>query len=479
MAAGVWWALAAAGVAAEDLTQAAHISRASYTTAMEELAVWCDQHGLKQQAEVTRAPFAKPDPYKFYVVLLPQQPADSTLPKDASADVIEWNARLTRLKHAQAEALWELARRAAKSQRASLAFELILAALRENPDHEAIRNLLGYQRYEGRWCTAYEVSKLRGGRVWHDKFGWLLASQVARYEKGQRYSGGRWISAEEDARLHRAMQAGWDIETEHYSIRTNHSIEAGVRLGAKLEQLYRVWEQLFVRFYMTDAQLLAAFEGHGRAQSSEHRRHQVAYYRDQEEYNRALRAIVPNIGISIGLYYNPTHRVYCFAGKEQDDRTLFHEGTHQLFSESRATSPNAGRTNNFWMIEGVALFMESLHQENGGWALGGVDDVRFHAAQYRLLQDHFYVPLGEFVGYGMDRLQNDKRIATLYSQAAGLTHFLMFYAGGRYREALVNYLNAIYNGRDTANTLSGLTETSYADLDRQYREFMEAALPRE
>ena len=37
----------------------------------------------------------------------------------------------------------------------------------------------------------------------------------------------------------------------------------------------------------------------------------------------------------------------------------------------------------------------------------------------------------------MDTLQNDPRIRTLYSQAAGLTHFLIYYDDGRYRDALV------------------------------------------
>ncbi len=71
-----------------------------------------------------------------------------------------------------------------------------------------------------------------------------------------------------------------------------------------------------------------------------------------------------------------------------------------------------------------------------------------HAARYRLLHDEFYVPLAEFTGYGMEQIQNDPRIATLYSQAAGLANFLVYYDGGRYRDALVAYLVAVYAGRD-------------------------------
>ena len=54
----------------------------------------------------------------------------------------------------------------------------------------------------------------------------------------------------------------------------------------------------------------------------------------------------------------------------------------------------------------------------------------------------------------MEQLQNDRRIATLYSQSAGLTHFLVHYDGGRYRDALVAYLSAVYGGLDSPNTLA-------------------------
>ncbi|NQT39339.1 MAG: hypothetical protein HQ581_17715, partial [Planctomycetes bacterium] len=110
---------------------------------------------------------------------------------------------------------------------------------------------------------------------------------------------------------------------------------------------------------------------------------------------------------------------------------------------------------------------------DGYYTLGGLDDVRLNAARYRLLKDGFYIPLAEFTQYTAKRIQSDPKIATLYSQAAGLTHFLIHYEGGRYRDAVVDYLTAFYNGKDAAATLSRLTGTSYAELDRQYRQFAE------
>ena len=119
------------------------------------------------------------------------------------------------------------------------------------------------------------------------------------------------------------------------------------------------------------------------------------------------------------------------------------------------------------------MYMESLREENGWYVLGGLDDQRMHAAAFRLLQSRFYVPLAEFSGYGMDQLQHDPRIATLYSQAAGLTHFLIHYDRGRYRDVLVAYLNLIYSGRDAPNSLPELCRVSFSALDGQYRQFVE------
>lgn len=473
----------AAGVArADELTRAAGELRARYAAQLDELAKWCDAEKLAIQAGATRQWLGKRDPNRLYVADLPQTVGRPALPADIPASIAEWDRRFWQLRRAQAKALEALARRAVRADRASLAFELVLAAIREDPDHEGIRRLLGQQKFQGGWYTLYEKEKLRAGQVWHDKYGWLPAKHVRRYEQGERWSGQGWISAEEDARLHRDIASGWDVETEHYTVRTNHSLEAGVRLGVKLEQVYRVWKQLFIRFFATEAQVAELFDGRTRGRRIQLPRLQVVFFRDRDDYVRGLRSAFPHlkedvVAMSEGVYIAAAQRAYFFADKEQDDRTLYHEATHQLFQQSRPTSLDAGQRANFWIIEGIAMYMESLRHEEGFLVLGGFDDVRMLDARYRLLHSNFYVPLSEFASYGMDRLQSDARIKTLYSQAAGLTHFLVHYDGGRYRDALVAYLAAVYSGRDTALTLPQLALSSFAELDKQYREFIQSGGP--
>ena len=464
---------------AADPSRAAEELHAKYAADLEKLAKWCEAGGLTEEAKKTRRVISPTDPYKVYVPALPDEIGPPNLPDDAPAKVVDWDAKLWKLRCDYALTCYEMARRAVRTGRAGLAFALALDAIQANPNYEPARRLFGYQKYRDQWRTLYEAKKLRAGFVWNEKFGWLPKGYEHRYEQGERYSDGRWISADDDAKRHSDIRSGWKIETEHYAIRTNHSIEAGVALGAKLERLNRLWQRLFIRYFASEADVVALFDGRFKRAMASPLRHNVVYFRDRDDYNRALSPRMPNIKQTIGFYRDNPGCAYFFAGKDSDDRTMYHEATHQLFYESRLVAPGVGYRANFWIVEGIAMYMESLRREDGYDVLGGFDDERLNAARVRLLRDHFYVPLSEFVDFGMEKLQKDPRVQTLYSQAAGLTHFLIYYDGARYRDALVTYLSTVYSGRDGHDTLAKLTGANYGDLDKQYREFLEGKRGRE
>ena len=48
---------------------------------------------------------------------------------------------------------------------------------------------------------------------------------------------------------------------------------------------------------------------------------------------------------------------------------------------------------NFWIVEGIACYMELYRSENGQSVVGDPKHVRIEAARHRCLVDHFYVPL--------------------------------------------------------------------------------------
>lgn len=466
------WSVFAAAIQAGNPRQVALETRGKYAAELETLAKWCDQQGLAAQAAETRRRAQPPDPNVIRVLALPIRVGQaSELAAGAPKNLAEWHDRYWKLRREQAKQYFQLARRAIHSGEPSLAFDLVHAAAAEDPDFEPVRRLLGYQDYRGEWRTRWEIRKLRGGSVWDERFGWIRKADLPRYEKGERPYHGRWISADEDARRRADIRNGWDIETEHYSIRTSHSIEAGVRLGQQLEELYRVWKQLFVCYYATPEQVEAMFDRRNPRFNST--RHKVVYFRDRAQYQRDLRGVMPNIEKSEGVYMTGMRRAYFFGGDDADEKTLWHEATHQLFYESRPVARAVGESANCWVIEGIAVYMESLRREGDYYMLGGFDGQRMKAARYRLLRSGFYVPFDKLTRYGLTQFQTDPNVAQLYSQIAGWTEFLIYYDSGRYRDALVRCLSEVYSGSQDPTLLARLCGTSYEELDRQYRKFME------
>jgi hypothetical protein len=181
---------------------------------------------------------------------------------------------------------------------------------------------------------------------------------------------------------------------------------------------------------------------------------------------------MPDIGISMGLYVAENHTAYFYAGSEDSERTMYHEATHQLFQQSRRAGRDVGCKANCWLIEGIAMYMETLRREGDCFVLGGLSDVRMEAARYHVKKKDFYLPFHELVRMGVQDVQGHAEIAKLYSQIAGMTNFLVHYEDGRYRDALVSSLAAIYDGSQDPDLLARATGTSYADLDRQYRAYM-------
>lgn len=437
---------------------------------LDELAGRAHALGMVAESRRTAAwrPVRQPD--RFYL-FLPPEPDDAdrgTEPSFAAA----WQSQFDALRRNYAVELWELTAEALRDGRASLACRLANEVLREDPDHGPARQALGYVRVDGRWRASYERDRIRRGEVWHDRFGWIAREDVAEYEQGMRRSGSTWISAEEDQRRRSRVENGWEVGTAHFQITTNDSLEAGVRTARRLETLYALWRQVFADFWIREGSQQRRFL-HGDLFRFTGRPFQITVFRTRDQYVRALRRHQPMIAMTLGIYFDRHRRSYFFAGLEQHPGTLYHEASHQLFHESRQATRQVGKWNNFWIVEGIAAYMESLRNERDYWVLGGRDADRIVAAKSRLERDGFYVPFGELVRMGTDDIQRDPEIQKLYSQMASAATFLMHYDTGRYRAALMQYLRTVYERRAAPGTLAQLTGTRYDVLDEQYREFLQ------
>ncbi|MCO6046515.1 hypothetical protein NG895_21660 [Aeoliella sp. ICT_H6.2] len=371
--------------------------------------------------------------------------------------------------------LSELAHRAADLGEAALAIRLATEAVVADPDCEPARLALGYEKHDGRWLTSYGARMAGRGLEWNSSYGWIDPEDLPRYEAGERPYRRRWVSKEIDAEKHSNIAQGWQIRTDHFNVTTNHSLEAGVALAGKLEQLHQVWLSLFADFAIDDGELRNRFEKH-RVPGVRSRPYQVVYHRTQDEYNQELVARQPRIAETIGIYFDFQREAHFFFSEEYaTDPTLYHESVHQLFQESDGARRDPGLKDNFWAVEGVATMFESLRQRRSDdgvvyFTIGTPEAGRLASARRRLLEEGYRVPLGDLVTLGKRDLQGRSDLVPLYSQMAGLATFCM--QSPDHRPHFVEYLQQIYAHRAEPATLSTLMGRTYADLDGQYREFL-------
>ena len=393
--------------------------------------------------------------------------------------------------------LFELAQRAAESGHASVALQWATEVVHCEPNHAAARRILGYEQRAGQWLTPFAMKMADRKKAWHPQFGWIGVHDFSRYERGQRRVGNQWVTAEVDSRRHQTIETGWRIRTDHFLVTTNHSLEAGAELATRLEGLHQLWQQLFAAFYLSKREVRQLFRGN-RNPPQRSKPFHVIYHRDRQQYVDALRQRQPQIEKTLGIYFDTLGQAHFYAGKndrlsqasrgqsnhlpalpDQALATLYHEAVHQLFHESRKAARHVGQVANFWVIEGVATYFESLaqHVDSAGqpyYTIGTTTAGRLPAAVERAVKDQFYLPLADFTRFGTFDLQRNPDIRQLYSQAAGLATFLMHTREGVYREPFVQYLLDVYAGRDNGASLAEATGQTSAELDRQYLEFLQS-----
>ena len=167
------------------------------------------------------------------------------------------------------------------------------------------------------------------------------------------------------------------------------------------------------------------------------------YHRDQDDYVAALERRQPRIAETLGIYFDADREAHFFAGDDQERRPRSTTKPSTNCSRNRGPPPGTSATTaNFWIIEGIATYFETLREHRDPQAglyytIGESSAGRLPAARERLLAEAFYVPLDELTRLGKDDLQRYPELAKLYSQSAGLAAFLMDGDEGRYREPLV------------------------------------------
>ncbi len=360
------------------------------------------------------------------------------------------------------------------SQQSCEAVRLVHLVLRDDPDHARAREAGGWVRRGDTWTWPETARRLDRGEAFDPAFGWMPASKLERYRRGERSDRGRWIDAADDEARDRDVKHGREYHADHWDILFTSGMADAAALAERLEETRMVWRQVFGGFAVEPAELERRIGGRGRVAVKSP--HATILCSSRRQYLDELQAFEPRLGMTNGIYWTPTKTIWFFNDAAADPpepnvTTIHHEATHQLFTESRADTERlrelAGARCGFWAIEAAACYLETIRPIPGGWLVGGREAGRAVAARERL-DDGFFMPLAELTAMGRETLQADERLPQIYSQLGGLADFFMNGEGGRYREAFVEYLVRVYTGTAAPDTLSRLCRRSYADLDASY-----------
>lgn len=361
------------------------------------------------------------------------------------------------------------------TRRGGEAIALLHRTLRDDPDHERARTIGSWVKRGEDWVSTSVAKRLDRGEEFDAAFGWLPRGRLDRYRAGERYESGKWVKAADDDAQPRTLKKPWRHQSDHWQIRSSAPPAAAAALAAELETSLLIWQQVFGAYAWDPSDLERRFKGRGRMPLRDP--YAAILVPSREEYVAEVTKFEPAAIRSDAIYWTPTKTAWfaVMPPAANDDvvtaeaRTIRHEGAHQLFAEARSTSPLAGERCGFWAIEAAACYMESAVPTPFGWTLGGPDAGRVPAARERLFDDGFQIPLEELAGLGRRELQADDRLPQIYSQISGLADFFINGQEGRYREAFIEYLERVYTGSVSPDSLATLCRRTYPQLDDEYR----------
>ncbi len=365
------------------------------------------------------------DPSREYVFVLPiPQPEAASVPDRRCLD------RVARLRMQFAEQLVRFAKRAV-TVNPNQAFRLLNEASLHDPDHRLAKAIT-----RNRVHTKVDV-KAKTGRTAYPEFGW---------RKGEYFI----------------------VNSPNYSIASNAEKASVVSLAKNLELLNAAWRQVFFEHWSSARDLSRAISRSGAPRMLKDK-FQIVLFATKGDYVNVIRRFEKRARITQGIYIPKTRVAYFHCGDNDElGSTWKHEATHQLFAETGRGVKDASLIDNFWLLEGLATYMESLQLRPGYSMVGGLEADRLQFARYRTLGGIGEVSLQTLTAMSQRELQQRTDIPVIYSQSAGVTHFLV----RNHRGAFMRYVDAVYSGRDTKGTLTAATGLTFEELTDEYKRYL-------
>lgn len=275
------------------------------------------------------------------------------------------------------------------------------------------------------------------------------------------------------------------VQTPHFQIRIRFPAAndrddfdtAVTELAGELENIFCVWTQVFFPLWWESSTIQQACSGwdperstasefcHAptrRTRAGSLRRHQVVVFATDAEYQEAIQSrrlaggAVMAVASSTGFYSSRLRN--SFFVLNEDTATRAHEICHQLFSEATHSSVGASLrqasllTNHpdFWLVEGIAGYFESLRFDGAFATVGGWESPRLQYARYRhIVAQQPIESMAALRGsqsavLARVRSSSGADLAGWYAQAITRAHAMMDANGGRFRSTLLRQLARVY-----------------------------------
>ena len=265
------------------------------------------------------------------------------------------------------------------------------------------------------------------------------------------------------------------FETAHFRIYSRAGESASRQVAQDLERVFWIWTQVFFPFWdgapkvalhaksinevdPVASQLRVTFRIASR------KKMRVVLFRDAQEYRRTLGRSMPRVEQSTGFYHDQRLTSFFYPSESIDDKaTRRHELVHQLFREatrSSVRSESPGHESDFWLVEGIAGYFESLAIDSAAATLGGWDSPRLQFARYRILAGGDRLPFSELRSDGQKQAQRRSDLARWYAHAIARTHQFIDGENIEHRRWLYQRLADLYGIRVE---VPGAKEPSPAD----------------
>lgn len=253
------------------------------------------------------------------------------------------------------------------------------------------------------WIRPEEIVYVQKGWVKQDGK-WIPRNEAELLAKGFKKYKGKWYTPEELALVRKNWDDAWELDTEHYHIRSNTTEAWTKELGDCLEQAYLFYKEHFA------------------GEPKKGKPMEVYAFRSFEDYRNFCIAQKAENLIPAGGHTNAFKNYasgYSKSGDKELLNTMLHEGAHLFYGRTWGDlSPS-------WWHEGMATYFEGFTWDKKKLAFHHVSGYRLPWVK-QAFQKGQYLPLAELLqGDAISAIQKGARESTLfYAEAWALYYWL-------------------------------------------------------